>query len=34
VDEDKIDATYRDGVLNITLPKTAEAKAKKITVKV
>ncbi len=34
VDEDKIDATYRDGVLSITLPKTEAAKAKKIKVKV
>jgi HSP20 family protein len=33
VDEDKIDATYRDGVLNITLPKTEAAKAKRIEVK-
>ena len=33
VDENKIDATYHDGVLEIKLPKTEEAKAKKITVK-
>jgi len=33
VNEDKIDATYRDGVLSITLPKTEAAKSKKIEVK-
>lgn len=33
VDENKIDATYHDGVLDITLPKTEEAKARRISVK-
>jgi HSP20 family protein len=33
VAEDNIDATYHDGVLNITLPKTEEAKSKRIPVK-
>jgi HSP20 family protein len=31
---DKIDASYKDGVLNITLPKAEEAKPKLIDVKV
>lgn len=30
---DKVDASYKDGVLHLTLPKTAEAKGKHITVK-
>ena len=34
VDENKVDATYKDGVLSIHMPKTKEAQAKKITVKV
>jgi HSP20 family protein len=33
VDPTKIEATYRDGVLNITLPKAEEAKPKRIDVK-
>jgi HSP20 family protein len=33
VDADKVDAVFQKGVLTITLPKTAEAKAKKVTVK-
>ncbi len=33
VDENKVDAQYKDGVLKISLPKTKEAKAKKISVK-
>jgi len=33
VQEDKIDAKYADGVLTITLPKTEEAKSRKIKVK-
>jgi HSP20 family protein len=33
VNEDKIDAQYRDGVLTVTLPKTEEAKTRKIQVK-
>jgi len=31
--EDKIDATYRDGILKVVLPKTEEAKVKEIAVK-
>jgi len=34
VDAEKIKATYKDGVLNVELPKAAEAKAKQIEVKV
>jgi len=30
--KDKVRATYHNGVLTVTFPKTAEAKAKKITV--
>ncbi|HXG09818.1 MAG TPA: Hsp20/alpha crystallin family protein [Gemmataceae bacterium] len=33
IDKDKADARYHNGVLTITLPKTAEGKAKKIAVK-
>lgn len=33
VQEDEVAAEYRDGVLSITLPKTEEAKSKKIAVK-
>ncbi len=33
VDENKVDATYKDGVLTISMPKTKEAQAKKIPVK-
>jgi len=33
VDANKVEATYRDGVLTITLPKTEQAKAKRIPVK-
>jgi HSP20 family protein len=34
VDANRINATYKDGVLNITLPKTEEARRKQIEVKV
>jgi HSP20 family protein len=34
VDESKVKAEYRNGLLRITLPKTAQAKAKRITVQV
>jgi HSP20 family protein len=33
VDEDKVNANYKDGVLKLNLPKTKEASAKKIEVK-
>jgi HSP20 family protein len=33
VDSGKVDATYKDGVLRITMPKTKEAATKKIQVK-
>ena len=33
VEEDEVAAAYHDGVLSITLPKTEEAKTRKITVK-
>lgn len=33
VDANKVKATYKDGVLNISLPKTKEASVKKIEVK-
>jgi HSP20 family protein len=33
IDKDKIEAKYRNGVLTVTLPKTAEGKAKRIAVK-
>ncbi len=33
VDEEKIDAEYKDGVLSITLPKTEKSKAMKVKVK-
>lgn len=33
IDKDKIEAKYLNGVLTVTLPKTAEGKAKKVTVK-
>ncbi len=32
VDADKVNATYRNGVLTVTLPKTEQSKAKRITV--
>lgn len=32
VDENKVDANYRDGVLTVTLPKTEEAKTHKVKV--
>lgn len=32
VDTDKIDASYRDGILRVSLPKTEESKVKKIEV--
>jgi len=32
VESDKIDATYKDGILKLTLPKAEESKPKKITV--
>jgi HSP20 family protein len=34
VEDGKIDAVYKDGVLHVTLPKKASAKAKAVTVKV
>jgi len=34
VDRDKADATYKHGVLKVKLPKTEEAKGRRITVKV
>jgi HSP20 family protein len=33
IDKDKVDAKYHSGVLTVTMPKTAEGKAKKIAVK-
>lgn len=33
VDADKVDATYKDGILEITMPKTEERSTKKIEVK-
>lgn len=33
VDSEKVDATYKDGVLSITMPKSAKAKAVKVKVK-
>ncbi len=33
IDKDKAEAQYRNGILTLTLPKTAEGKAKRITVK-
>jgi HSP20 family protein len=33
VNDEKVDAQYRDGVLRLTLPKTEESKAHKIAVK-
>ena len=33
VDEEKIEATYRDGILKLTLPKTEKNKARKIEVR-
>lgn len=34
VDRDKAEATYKHGVLTVTLPKTADAKSRRVTVKV
>jgi HSP20 family protein len=34
VDESKIDASFKDGVLNLKLPKTEKAKPKSIDVKI
>lgn len=34
VDRDKAEATYKHGVLTVTLPKTAEAKSRRVAVKV
>jgi hypothetical protein len=33
IDPDQVDATFEDGVLRLTLPKTEEAKLKQISVK-
>ena len=33
VDANKVEATYKDGILTVTLPKTEESKPQKITVK-
>jgi len=33
VEADKVDATYKDGVLKVTLPKSETAKPKKIEIK-
>ena len=33
IDKDKVEAQYRNGILTVTLPKTPEGKAKRITVK-
>jgi HSP20 family protein len=33
IDRNKVEAKYHNGVLTVTLPKTAEGKAKRITVK-
>jgi len=33
IEKDKVDAKYHNGVLTVTMPKTAEAKGRKITVK-
>ena len=32
IDKDKVDATYHNGVLTVTMPKTAAAKGKKVAV--
>jgi HSP20 family protein len=32
VDEDKVDATYKDGVLTVTMPKKEDSKTKKVAV--
>jgi HSP20 family protein len=34
IDEKKVKASYKDGILNLRIPKTAEAKAKSVEVKV
>ena len=33
IDQDKVEAKYRSGVLTVTLPKTIESKARRIAVK-
>jgi len=33
IDKDKVEARYHNGVLTITLPKTAEAKGRRVAVK-
>jgi HSP20 family protein len=33
IDKERVEAKYHNGVLTVTLPKTAEGKAKQITVK-
>jgi HSP20 family protein len=33
VDDEKVDAVFQNGVLTVALPKTGEAKAKKVTIK-
>ena len=33
IDREKVEATYRNGILNVTLPKTEQAKGRRIEVK-
>jgi HSP20 family protein len=33
VDKDKVEAKYHNGILTVTMPKTAQGKAKRIAVK-